>query len=334
MNGQHTSKEDLIKEFNLNYKNYLENLILYQSINEIINDKKSKIITSNSSSINSNNSSINERLVNRFWKSQLLININLNDYLTKFNNTENDFLATSFLSSTNSFSATTAATSNTSQNDYLVSQFQIDDFNDELKNEMINEIELYCENYLNKIENMMKNDLDDFDDETNRSVALTKKIKEISYSNELNLKQILKLHDDIRVKVKNYYNLTHEILNLLIKLVNEFKLDFFTNKDLVTLDSLLASCDMLIAKTETILGECLNDTYSSDKLKCLNIIKENIELLSLKYKEKYDNVKNALKMYRSLGPDFEKIHKTYIQLKEKLDSRKWTLNKIKNDFIN
>jgi hypothetical protein len=333
MNGQHTSKEDLIKEFNLNYKNYLENLILYQSINEIINDKKSKIIASNSSSINSNNSSINERLVNRFYKSQLLININLNDYLTKFNNTENDFLATSFLSSTNSFSSTTA-TSNTSQNEYLVSQFKIDDFNDELKNEMINEIELYCENYLNKIENMMKKDLDNFDDETDRSVVLTKKIKEISYSNELNLKQILKLHDDIRVKVKNYYNLTHEILNLLIKLVNEFKLDFFTHKDLVTLDILLASCDMMIAKTETILGECLNDTYSSDKLKCFNIIKENIELLSLKYKEKYDYVKNALLIYRSLGPDFEKIHKTYIQLKENLDNKKWTLNKIKNDFIN
>ena len=174
---------------------------------------------------------------------------------------------------------------------------------------------------------------EDISENEDRSIVLTSKIDKIFNSNELNLKEILKLRDNIRVRVKENYNLTQEILTLLIKLINEFKIEFFTQKNLVTLDSLLASCDMLIAKTESILGECLKDTYSSDKLKCFHIINENIELLSLKFNEKYANCKNSLNMYKNMGPEFDSILASYIQLKKKLDEKKSVLDKMKDyDF--
>ena len=325
----HNSKEDLVKEFNLNYKNYLENLILFQSINEIINEKKSKTTATPSSnnSINvSSLSSSNEKLLNRFWKSNLLTNVNLNDYLAKVNN-ENDVQssATSFLS--NSFSSTTP------QTEYLVSQFQMEDLSNELKNEIINEIERYYDVYLNKLENMTKSDIEENYTSYDRSVCLTRNIKEIVYSIEQNSKLILKFNDDISLKVKSYLNLTHEILNLLMKLVNEFKLGFYLRKDLACLDTLLFKCDILLTKIEAILGEILEDTYTSDKLKCFRMIQENTEMMSMKYRKKYESMTNALNTFKSLGAEFESIHKSYIELKDKLRDRIWTLNKLNNEMF-
>ena len=65
----------------------------------------------------------------------------------------------------------------------------------------------------------------------------------------------------------------------------------------------------------------------------VNIIKENIQINCMKYKEKYESMKNALKLYKSLGGEFESIHKSYVELKNKLDNRKWTLNKLKNEIF-
>ena len=314
----HTSKEDLIKEFNLNYKNYLESLIIFQIINEIVNEKKSK--KTNLSE---------EKLLNRFWKSYLLTNINLDDYLARNENDLSSSLSSSILLSSSFTAAASQKLSN--QSEYMINQFKIDDFNEELKTELINEIERYYEGYLCKIENIMKNDLELSDED--RCLVLSNKLKDVAYTTKLNSKQIQKLNDDINVKIKNYLNLTHEILNLLIKLMNEFKLGFYLRKDLISLESLLFKCDMFLTKIETILGECLMDTYTSDKLKCLNIIKENIQINSMKYKEKYESMKNALKLYKSLGGEFESIHKSYVELKNKLDNRKWTLNKLKNEIF-
>ena len=81
---------------------------------------------------------------------------------------------------------------------------------------------------------------------------------------------------------------------------------------------------------QSIFGEYFCDTYANEKLKGLKQLKQLVDLNLSKAREVYAQLKLSHEIYKSLGGEYNELHKQYVKLKGELAERKKILNKFKS----
>ncbi len=302
-----------LAEFNLNYKNYLENKLLMNILYDSLANQESLIVNSDLAGEND----FYQQIQDNFWRS--FINKQQDDEFTS-----ND-------------------------------EFNNDPLSSQAKKYLLNKLETNLEAYFKDINNYLKfakiQDSNDLDDETQeedsssnnkiyhkslstanfKTDLIVSKLKSLIESIKTDKLRIDKINKDIDVKLQHCFNKSVEIANLLNKIINEFKLEFYTNYSKIEMEHELAACDSLFKKMDQVQSSMINDLYKPEKAACLKMIKSQIEIERMKSRDMINKLNSSLDSYRSLGSEFENILTTYIDLKAQYDRKLYTIQKLKGE---
>jgi hypothetical protein len=311
MNEMDDSKT--LAEFNSNYKSYLENKLLLNILYDSFTNQESLCVNDLVG-----NNELNQQIQDNFWKSFL-----------------------------------------NQQDDQSVSndEFKNDPLPHEAKKLILNKLETNLEAYFKDINNYLKfakiedsNDLEETQEDeismsTNKifhkSLSTTNfntdstvsKLKSLIESTKTDKFKIDKISKDIDIKLQHCFNKSVEIANLLNKIINEFKIEFYSNYNKIELEHELAACDSLFKKMDQVQSSMINDLYNPERAACLKMIKSQIELETMKSKDTINKINTTLDLYRSLGEEFENILSTYLDLKAQYDRKMYTIQKLKGEEI-
>lgn len=306
------NRKEIINEFNQNYRLYLENNLILSLITDIVFDTQAKLIHSSSSATfesdsekNNPRQTLDEKIRDTFFKSYFMSN-NLNNNFKISNEIKInplDFDAKKHLQE--------------------IIEKKLEEFLN-----LVDEFLSYaCSNETN--ENLNLDNLSfEFSDKQDFSIDKFDKIVQAIDKIELETKRI---DDGMNIKLEHCINTSMEVINLIKRILKDFKIDFYAHKSEIECQKAVLSCDLLLTKIETVKNEMLYDLYSPDKLKALGIIKDHIQMETAIAKDKLDQMKFTLNTFNSFGPEFETILKSYLDLKAKYESKQWTLNKLKEE---
>jgi hypothetical protein len=142
--------------------------------------------------------------------------------------------------------------------------------------------------------------------------------------------QIDKYKADLALKAERTFNIAVEVVNLIKTILGEFKLNFYASvKSRADCESVILKHEMLEAKVRSVYNDLLTDIYSSEKIKPLSIIRSHVNMELTKTGEKRDTAQAKLDAYKAFGPEFDRILKTFYELKADLDQNNWTLKHLK-----
>lgn len=206
-----------------------------------------------------------------------------------------------------------------------LSKFESNEVSRDLKESLLAKLKEKFEQNINSIQEFMQN----YDNPATILTQIQEKIDKITHLKE----EIQELDESFQLKLKNIFVISNELINLLTKILKEFKIDFYSKQDLIKCEHIIIESEAYLAKFESLVFEYTSDTYSNDKLKALAMIKQQID--SSKQRADYDFVQfsNSLEGYGCLGKEFQVLLKEYVDLKEILENKKWTLNEIKTKFM-
>lgn len=320
MNEMDDSKT--LAEFNLNYKNYLENKLMLTIFYDSLTNQEP--LFANTDLIAGNNQ-LYQQIQDNFWRSFI-------------NQSQQDDTSIS--------------------ND----EFKNEPLSTDAKKYLLNKLETNLEVYFKDINNYLKfakNDTNDNDNDshidleetyeqdklTNKifhkslsttnfnSESLVTKLKSLIESTKMDKFKIDKINKDIDIKLQHCFNKSIEIANLLNKIVNDFKLEFYANYSKIEMEHELAACDSLFKKMDQVQSSMINDLYNPDRAACLKMIKSQIEIERMKSKDMINKLNTTLDLYRSLGVEFDNILSSYLDLKAQYDRKMYTIQKLKGEEI-
>jgi uncharacterized protein YoxC len=320
------SRKDLLKEFNANYREYLENSLLYLIFTELASSVPAAAATASKCehSSYSNLISSEKKIQEAFFKSYLISNIE--STTTKTNNLMPP-------------EATLIGERNADELS-LIEGLKFEPLDENTKMHLLGKIESRLESRLIEMIEFIDPNIDkelNGDDLWQNDYAkvdeLLDKVKELSESISVLDGQCEKAYEEVALKLGHFLNLSVEIAGLIKAILEEFKLKLYAEENKLTSKSQILKCEMFIAKTNVLISELLNDTYSSDKLQSFKIIKNQMQINANKLKETIDQINASLSMFKSFGKEFEAILASYNELKLELERKKYTLNRLKTDSV-
>ena len=134
------------------------------------------------------------------------------------------------------------------------------------------------------------------------------------------------------LKQESLFMQSIETLGLLYKILKEFKLEFYSMKNQVECENEIVECDMLIGKIQTITDGLKLDLYSGDNLKALEKIHNSIATELASARDEHSQVMQVLDAYESLGDSFKSLLRDYFELNEKLEGKKWQLSQLEATY--
>lgn len=309
-------KEDVLKEFNQNYRNYIENSLLLNLVYEILFDSPTG-----------------------FTHSSSLSSISEQQTFDSSTNIE-DKIRETFLKAY----ALTLADKST---ELLEDIKTVEPLNIESRQYLVEKIENKLDNYFSDIDEHLgfcnfdsnskwnletDNEPDHFETEpeTSQEKTLAKLEKLIEHLNKCD-SQVEQLNNDINLKLDNCLSTSIEIMKNLKKILSEFRIKFYAYKNDKQYENELLTCDILLSKIESVRHELLHDLYSGDKAKSLALLRNQINFETMMVKEKKDQVENTLSMFKSFGKEFDSVLNTYLELKNNLEKKQWTLDKLNDE---
>jgi hypothetical protein len=321
------SRKDLLKEFNANYKSYLENSLLHLILTELANSSSTTAAASKCEHSSSSHSHSSEKKIQEaFFKSNLMANIEAS--LSKTNNfaASDMILIGDRISSADDFS--------------LIEELKSEPLDENTKMHLLSKIESRLESRLIEtiefVEPNMEQELN-VDDLWSNNYAkvdeLLALVKELAEAKSALENQCEKANEEIALKLEHSLNLAVEIAGLIKSILEEFKLKFYAEENKLSCNNEILKCEMFIAKTNVLINELLCDTYSSDKLQSFKIIKNQMQMNANKSKETIDQINSTLSMFKSFGKEFEAILGSYNELKSELERKKYTLNRLKKEGL-
>lgn len=310
LNLNDSNRKEIINDFNQNYRLYLENNLILSLITEIVFNSQAKLIHSTSSANfetdkNDSKQMLDQKIRDTFLKSYFIAN-----------NSDNNFR--------------------------LTDEIKIDPLSFDAKNYLLDTIEFKLDAFLDLVTDFLdyacsneKNEQADKTDTSKQDFIISKFNDTIQNIDNIESESI-RMEDGMNIKLEHCINTSIEVVNLIKKVLKDFKIDFYAQKSEVECQKAILSCDLLLTKIETVKNEMLCDLYSTDKLKALGIIKNHIQMETMIAKDKLDQVKSTLNTFSSFGTEFDSILKTYLELKSLHESKQWTLNKLKEEsqFLN
>ncbi|CAF0834239.1 unnamed protein product [Brachionus calyciflorus] len=318
MNLNDINRKEILKEFNHNYRSYLENQLIVNLLTDILINSQAQLVHSGSSS--------------SFDSQKCDASLQLEDKI------RDTFLKSYYIYN------------NSDKNTEVLDEIKIEPLNFNAKEYLTNKIECKFNKDLGIIDQFLnfKNPSKELsnskwhlsEDDINFDSEIDEKFPQdliVSKFNDLvecinKLESdITKINNEMNIKFEHCLNISIEIINLLKRILKDFRLDFYANKNEIECENSILNCDLLLTKIETVQNEMLHDLYSPDKLKALGIVKNHIQMETMVTKEKLEQTQYSLNMFKSFGNEFDSMLKTYLDLKAKHESKQWTLNKLKQD---
>ncbi|XP_050395830.1 HAUS augmin-like complex subunit 4 [Patella vulgata] len=127
-----------------------------------------------------------------------------------------------------------------------------------------------------------------------------------------------------------YYQSLVDALFLLEKLIQDYRLQEQTESDRITSKWLKARCDTMSLKIRLIQLQVLCDTYSSETVKALGIIKKHVEETTDIAEKDLSRISQALTAYDSVGMGFENLVDEYSKLRSELENKRWAMTELQH----
>lgn len=284
------TEDDLLKakrQFNSNYKSFLENRLLFQTLHEI-----TQSLVQSTTGVQS---VLGKKIEEHFLKSYLSASSQLNsEQKSLIIDTKLDAESKSYLlkkceqSFQNTFDEL---------NEYLK-------FVDDEEGSVLNKYRLEtkdCNQILLRINNLIENI-------------------------EISRNETTRLTNENSSKQHSLYTQSIETISLLLKMLKELKLEFYNIKTQIDCEHEISECDMLLGKMQTVTDNLKLDLYDSQSVQVLEKIQSQIENDSVKAREEQKKVMSILNLYLSLGESFKVLLKEYASLKETIERKKWQIN--------
>lgn len=291
--GDYEALREMRNEFNKNYKKFLEASLLESVIENAI--QSSDQVENSDAKL----TKLNDRIKEKYLKSNFISLYNNNP--VKEENSLNEFSA----------------------NDFKTLPLDL-----ECKSHLVDKTTELLEARLNKIHSFMTDANDsqnnDYPETMRVFNALVEEIQEFKHNSE-------KSNDDLKLKYEHGLNIAFEVAKLLNSMLNNYRLGFYAEENKERCEHKILEFKTLLGKMLSSKTSILSDVYSEEKLKALKIISDQIDLKANMAKDKYERTSSLIKLYKSLGKDFEPILMTYKQLKEELERKNFTLNTLKKD---
>ncbi|MED6209124.1 hypothetical protein PIB30_051704 [Stylosanthes scabra] len=140
-----------------------------------------------------------------------------------------------------------------------------------------------------------------------------------------------KLHSTDR-KFSEYYNVLEQILEVIIELVNNFKLGHQHEQDELKKTWLCQRCEAMDAKLRVLEHFFLYKTYSEETVPALYKIREYIVEAIEEASNSYNKAFTRLMEYQGLDDEFEDMAREYEDILEKLENMQWTIQQVEMDL--
>lgn len=139
-----------------------------------------------------------------------------------------------------------------------------------------------------------------------------------------------KLNSEPEVKYDHCMNVSIEVSNLIKEMLNTYRIDFYLKENKLKSEHKLTECETLFAKIRTVANELVADLYSPEKLNALQTIRNQLDLNSNFSRDKLEQIVESLCLFKSLGKEFEDLLLNYKKLKQQLERKKYSINKLNN----
>jgi len=127
-----------------------------------------------------------------------------------------------------------------------------------------------------------------------------------------------------------YYHLLQKIFQVLVTLIEKYKLGEQAKYDEVYSKWLELSERSMTLRLSILRYEILSETYTADKVEELKRIRKQLERQKQESIERYSNAKAQLRSYQEQGPEFHALVKTYDELQQKIENKKYDLQVLEN----
>lgn len=137
---------------------------------------------------------------------------------------------------------------------------------------------------------------------------------------------------DFDLKLQHCLKHSVELMNMVRRMLAEFKLNFYAHKNTVQCEQDLYETELLLAKVELTSDELTAELYSADKLRALGCVRGHLDEEVTRTNEACRRAQMELDAYKALGKEFETIVGKYSSLKKDLEVKKLHLKMLKEDI--
>jgi FtsZ-binding cell division protein ZapB len=125
-----------------------------------------------------------------------------------------------------------------------------------------------------------------------------------------------------------YFRKLLECLELLVTLLEEYRLKAFKDFDEVALQWLQERTKTARLKLNVIRYEYLTHTYHTDAIESLKHMRQTLEQEYEQCKRQSGRVERELEQYASVGLGFDKLVDEYTQITAKIKTKKWEIQQL------
>nr|KJB62821.1 hypothetical protein B456_009G438500 [Gossypium raimondii] len=126
-------------------------------------------------------------------------------------------------------------------------------------------------------------------------------------------------------KFAEYYNVLEQILGVLIKLVNDLKLQHQHQY-------ICKRCETMSAKLRVLEHVLLLETYTQESIPALHKIRKYLVEATEEASPAYNKAVTRLREYQGVDPHFDTIARQYHDVVKKLENMQWTIHQVEMDL--
>lgn len=137
---------------------------------------------------------------------------------------------------------------------------------------------------------------------------------------------------DFDIKLQHCLKQSVEIMNLLRKMLADYKLNFYAHKNAIQCENDVHETELFLAKVELTADELTAELYSSDRLRALGVIRNHLDGEIEQTNEWCRRAQMELDAYKALGKELETLVAKYSSLKKDYEVKKQHLKMLKDDI--
>ncbi|MED6216176.1 hypothetical protein PIB30_005056 [Stylosanthes scabra] len=164
------------------------------------------------------------------------------------------------------------------------------------------------------------------------SSLLAERVKSMIEQIEKEETELREKHHSTDRKFSEYYNVLEQILEVIIELVNNFKLGHQHEHDELKKTWLCQRCEAMDAKLRVLEHFFLYKTYNEETVPALYKIREYIVEAIEEASNSYNKAYTRLIEYEGLDDEFEDMAREYEDILEKLENMQWTIQQVEMDL--
>lgn len=137
---------------------------------------------------------------------------------------------------------------------------------------------------------------------------------------------------DFDLKLQHCLKHSVEIINLLRKMLADFKLSFYAHKNSTECEHKQHETELFLSRVELTANELSAELYAPDKTRALGVIRNLLDEEMQRTSEWCRRAQSELDEYKALGKEFDTLVAKYSSLKKDLDVKKMHLKMLKEDI--